>query len=267
MSEALTDREIGALLDFDPAQGWRAFIDQYTPLMLGRLERAGVRDHDEKLEIYTLVCERLAANACARLRARRADEGALAAWLAVVVKHAVVDWVRSRAGRRRIFAALKALSERDQQVFELYYWEERRVSEIAGVLSTRTGGDTSVADVMQALGRVNATLTSRHRAELVAAACRARPSETLEGAGGELHVDVPGEGLSPEAALIEREQGARLEAALARLPAEDAAVLRLHVEQGLSLAQVRQALRLPSLDAAGVARIVKAARVLLGESA
>lgn len=267
MSGVLSDRELGALLDANPAQGWRAFIDQYTPLMLGRLERAGVRDHDEKMEVYTLVCERLAANGCARLLARRADEGALAAWLAVVVKHAVVDWVRSRAGRRRIFAALKALSERDQQVFELYYWEQRRVSEIAGALSTRTGQAMSVADVMEALGRVNAVLTARHRSELVAAAFRARPIEALEDADGGPHADVPDESASPEAALIEREQRARLEVALARLPSEDAAVLRLHIENGLSLAQVRHALRLPSLNAARVGEILAAVRTRLEEPA
>jgi DNA-directed RNA polymerase specialized sigma24 family protein len=92
-------------------RAWLAFVNAYTPRLVALIERGGVRDHDEAMEVYTLVCERLTADSCARLRRRDSSKGGLGAWLAVVVRHAVVDWVRQRAGRRRLFGAVRRLEE------------------------------------------------------------------------------------------------------------------------------------------------------------
>jgi DNA-directed RNA polymerase specialized sigma24 family protein len=246
MSGGLTDDALQDLLNRDPQRGWRAFIDQYTPVILGVLQRSGLRDRDEMVEVYTLVAERLVANDCARLRARRTG-GSLEAWLSVVARHAVVDWIRSRAGRRRLFAVVKDLSDTDQRVFELYYWEERRVAEISGILSSATAREFPVSAVLDALGRINAVLTTRHHSELLAMATRRRSPEALDAPSGELTIDPAAAMLSPEEEILKVERERQLHAALAALPEEDAAIVRLHIGQGLTLAQVRQALRLPQL--------------------
>ena len=263
--EGLTDRALQDLLNGDPQQGWRAFIDQYTPLILGVLQRSGIRDRDEMLGVYTLVAERLVANDCARLRARRAAGGSLAAWLAVVVRNVVVDWVRGRAGRLRLFAAVQELPETDQQVFELYYWEERRVAEISGILSTKRAREFAVTAVLESLERINAVLTERHRSELLSTALRRRTPEALESADGELVVDPPAPVLSPEEEALRAERDRQLRRALGALPAEDAAIVRLHVEEGLTLPQVRSALRLDALTQSRVQGVLARLKQLLME--
>src|SRR5512134_692580 len=121
MSE-LTDRELRERLIVDAEAGWRAFVDQYTPRLLQLIEQCGVRDRDEAMDLYVHVCERLAADDCARLRKHDPGKGALAAWLATVVRRMLVDWVRSRQGRKRLFGSIRELAAVDQQVFELFYW-------------------------------------------------------------------------------------------------------------------------------------------------
>src|SRR5439155_4713598 len=94
----------------------------YTPELVAMIERSGVRQEDEAMDVYLRVCEHLAADGCARLRRYDPARGTLASWLNVVVQRVVVDWVRSKKGRRRLFASVKALSAFDREVFELHYW-------------------------------------------------------------------------------------------------------------------------------------------------
>lgn len=265
MGDQVSDRALQDLLVQRPAQGWRVFVEQFTPVILGALQRAGLRDRDEMMEVYTLVVERLAANQYARLRARRLAAGSLAAWLLVVTRHVVVDWVRSRAGRRRAFGAIKELSPDDQRVFELYYWEERRVPEICGMLSASGGREVSTSDVLDSLARINGALTARHHAELLSMSLRSRPPESIDDEEGAMRVDAPAGGVSPEESVIQRERERGLERALAELPPEDASVVRLHVGEGLALAQVRRALRRPSLTDRDVQAILDRVRQLLKE--
>ena len=111
----LRDQELDALLAADSERAWRVFVDRYTPTLLALIERAGIVDRDEAMDLYVLVCERLSEDDCGRLRRRDASRGSLEGWLAVVVRNVAVDWVRSRAGRRRLFGAVKRLTLFDQR--------------------------------------------------------------------------------------------------------------------------------------------------------
>jgi len=71
--------------------------------------------------------------------------------------------------------------------------------------------------------------------------------------------------VSPEEDVIRREREDALERALAAVPAEDAAVVRLHVGEGLALSQVRRALRRPTLTDQHVQAILDRVRQLLRE--
>src|SRR5688572_2753000 len=117
----LSDRELRERLIAAPESGWRAFVDQYTPRLLQLIEQCGVRDRDDAMDLYVHVCEKLAADDCARLRRHDPAKGALSAWLGTVVRRMLVDWVRSSHGRKRLFGSIRALSPIDQQVFEQFY--------------------------------------------------------------------------------------------------------------------------------------------------
>lgn len=257
-----SDDRIRALLEHDPRAGWDAFIDAYTPLLLTLIERAGVRDHDEAMDVYVRLCERLADRGCERLRRHDRTKGTYGAWLPVVVRHVIVDWVRSRAGRRRLFGAVKALDPAARRVFELYYWDDRTPTEIAGLLQARDP-DMDLPAVLDALARVDSVLTERHRSELLSMAARARSASSLD-ADPDGTMEIPDPAVAdPEAALAAREADARFAAALAALPAEDAAIVRLRFVQGLSPRQVEQALHLDRLPASRVRAILDRVRALL----
>jgi len=231
----------------DADRGWRAFIEQYTPVLLGLIARAGIRDKDEAMEIYTLACERLAENDCARIRRRDPGQGSIAGWLAVVLRHVAIDWIRSRAGRRRIFAAVKHLAPFDQRVFELYYWQDRMPTEIAEMLKLPSGRAAGLPAVLEALERVQQTLTDRQRGELVSLGMRSRAPVPLDADPGERAVDPPADRPDPEAAARIAELNALLAEALSDLPAEDVAILRLKYVHGLTHREIARALRLEQL--------------------
>jgi DNA-directed RNA polymerase specialized sigma24 family protein len=260
---ALSDRDLQTLLQRDAGSGWQAFVEQHTATLLALIARAGVRDRDETMDVYTLLCEHLAADNCARLRRWDASRGSLGAWLAVVTRRVFVDWVRSRAGRRRLFGVIEALDPLHQQVFQLYYWHDRTPSEIAGELSAARGRHVGVEEVLTALDAIHDVLTERHYGELVSMTARSRPPVSLEEQLESGRADPPADEAAPDISVERRERDAAIESAIASLPSEDAAILRLHYWQGLSLAEVRQALHLSELTRARLGAIVSRLRAQL----
>jgi RNA polymerase sigma factor (sigma-70 family) len=262
----VADDQWPSRLAADPQGGWRAFIDAQTPFLLAQVERAGVVDRDEAMEIYTRICERLSEHDCAALRRYDPAAGSLRGWLAVVVRRAAVDYVRSQVGRRRIFGAVKALDRLHQRLFELYYWDGRSLAEAAEVLRSEERRDVSLEDVLDGLEIVERALSERHRSELLSLISRSRAPVPLDaGDDGpatrpEPIADTP----DPEAALRVREREARLAAALAALPAEDAAIVSLKYVEGLTRPQIQRLLQLPELTEHRVRTIVAALRARLG---
>jgi DNA-directed RNA polymerase specialized sigma24 family protein len=257
----LSDEALRALLIEDPERGWRAFVDQYTPTLLALIARAGVTDRDDNADVYLRVCERLAEDGCARLRRRDPGRGVLAAWLSMVVRRVVVDWVRSRAGRRRLFRAIQRLDRFDRRVFELYYWQHLRPSEIAELLRVREERPVDLSAVLDALSRIQKAMTDRHRSELLALMARNRPALSLDEEDSPL--GIPASKDDPEQALGVRELDAVFASALAQLPAEDAAIVRLTFVQGWSREQVRRGLRLERLSSDRMAAILAKLKELL----
>lgn len=252
---ALTDRQIRERLIEEPREGWRLFIEQFTPTLLGIIERAGVRREDEAMEIYVRVCEHLAADDCARLRRHDPAKGRLAAWLTIVARNAIVDWVRSRKGRRRLFQSIRALGAGDGRIFELYYWGGHRPSEIAELVSI---GDSrvTISDVFAALERIERALTVRQRAELAAMASRRAEPAPLEDGEGRLAADPAHERDDPERLVRTRQTSDALAAAIADLPAEEALIVSMRFLDGLSTTQVERALHVAPITADRMAGIL-----------
>jgi DNA-directed RNA polymerase specialized sigma24 family protein len=257
------DTDFRTLLAEDVSRGWRAFIDAQTPTLVALIERAGLRDRDEAMEIYTLVCERLAENDCARLRRWNSAKGSLRGWLAVVVRRVTVDWVRSRAGRRRLFGAVKQLGALERRVFELYFWEDRVPSEISELITVELRSPVSLLQVLGAIDAINGALTERHYSELVSMTARSKTAVSLDDELEQGRMDPVDLQPSIESRVEGREQEVRLGAALAALPPEDAAIVRLHYYQGLALPDVQRALHLTELPRTRLATITGRLRTLL----
>jgi DNA-directed RNA polymerase specialized sigma24 family protein len=218
------------------------------------------------MEVYVRACERLAENHCAALRRRDPLVGSLTGWLAVIVRRAAVDWVRSRIGRRRIFASVRELDRFHQRLFELFYWQGRRPTEVAELLQMEMTHDVTLNRVFDALERIDQTLSARQRSELVSLAARSRAAVPLEGDEDEPAVDPPAETLDPEAHLRAQEREQQLARALATLPAEDAVIVSLKFVEGLTRAQIQRFLRLPELTEHRVRTIVATLRERLSDA-
>jgi RNA polymerase sigma factor (sigma-70 family) len=264
--EAVSDERLRLLIAEDPESAWRAFIDAYTPTLLALIERAGIVDRDEAMEIYARACERLAANDYAALRRRDPSIGSLTGWLVVVVRRAAIDWIRSRAGRRRMFRAIGEMDRFHQRLFELFYWDGRRPAEAAELLSMEMKQDITLTSVFDALERIDSALSARHRSELLSMVARSRAPISLEGDDDAPLVDPPAETLDPEALLRARERDERITAALAMLPAEDAVIVSLKFVEGLTRPQIQRFLQLPELTEHRVRAIVAALRAQLAEA-
>ena len=252
----LGDRALRELLSRDPAQGWRAFIDQYTPSILTSIEQAGITRRDDAMDLYVGVCEHLAAEDCARLRRHDPGKGTLHAWLRTVARNLVVDRVRSRVGRRRLFRSVRDLPAIDRDVFELFYWRERTPSEIAELLRDTDGRALGLARTLDALERVERALTERQRAELIAMASRGRRPASLDEDESGSTIEPSDERPTPELALRMRQTRAAFAEALAELPPEDALIVSMKFVDGLTYGQIAHALHLTSVTLDRVSRIL-----------
>jgi DNA-directed RNA polymerase specialized sigma24 family protein len=158
-----------------------------------------------------------------------------------------VDWVRSRAGRRRLFDAIERLEELDQQVFELYYWERHRATEIAEILSSARRQRVSPADVLDALARIENALSERQRSRLLDMMTRTRHPVALDSGADGAPLAIADRSLDPEAALRVKRLDVAFGQAMGELQPEDAAIVRMLFVHGWTLDRVRQALHLPTL--------------------
>jgi DNA-directed RNA polymerase specialized sigma24 family protein len=260
---ALSDEALRALIRRDAAAGWRAFIDQYTPLLVGLIRRAGLVDRDEVMEVYVLICEQLSERGFERLKSQDGSRGSIGGWLAVVARHRVVDWVRSRKGRRRLFHAVQALPRLDQRIFELYYWDERSPCEIAELVAPDTGGRADLAAVLEAIERLQHALTERHRAELLALAVRSKAPAALDDTDAAERAEDPH--VDAETSLQVAQLNDRFEAALRRLSPEDAAIVRLKYVEGLTTRRIEQALGVTGLTTRRLQEVLDRLRSILAE--
>lgn len=259
----LTDRELRERLIRDPEKGWRAFVDAYSPRLLQVIEQCGVRDRDDVMDLYVHVCERLAADDCARLRKHDPGKGTLGAWLGTVVRRMLVDWVRSSQGRKRLFGSIQALSAIDQRVFELYYWRRQSPSQMADSIIGVGGRGIGLSAVFESLDRVERALTERQRAELVTMTARASAAVPLDDDEGEPVIPVASDSPDPEMALLAATRDRALAEALRTLPAEDRVIVSMRFVDGLTLPEIKRALHLPSLSIDRVTGIVAALRETL----
>jgi RNA polymerase sigma factor (sigma-70 family) len=78
---------------------WAAFLGEYTKLLIHTARRAAT-DHDEAMEHYTFILDRLREDNCRRLRTFSEDgTGKFTTWLVVVARRLCVDNRRRLHGR------------------------------------------------------------------------------------------------------------------------------------------------------------------------
>jgi DNA-directed RNA polymerase specialized sigma24 family protein len=120
-------------------------------------------------------------------------------------------------------------------------------------------GPVDLTDVLAALQRIQTVMSDRNRSQLLALLARSRPAASLDAADSPVRALADGES-DPERALGLRELDELFASALAALPPEDAAIVRLTFVQGWSREEVRRALHLDRLTAERMTGILDALR-------
>jgi RNA polymerase sigma factor (sigma-70 family) len=85
-----------------PSDGaWAAFTREYSRLLL-HVARSTCHGHDESMDAYACLLEKLGEDGCRRLRAYSVDpRSKFTTWLVVVSRRICVDYQRSKFGRLR----------------------------------------------------------------------------------------------------------------------------------------------------------------------
>jgi RNA polymerase sigma factor (sigma-70 family) len=218
-------------------QAWPEFLDRSGGLLL-QVARSIERDEDDAANTFVYICEQLAASGFARLRRfDPAGPAKPATWLQAVARNLALDHRRRQHGRFRMFEAVARLSMLDQLVFRRRHRDRLSLAETFASLRVQWPR-LSFEAVAAADQRVNVALTPRQQWTLSVARPRLEPLLTSEESDGSPAFEPAATEPSPESLLGDAEQRARLLEALAHLPPEDRLLVRLRIEQDLTLAEV-----------------------------
>lgn len=102
----------------DAPAGWDLFIERYRRLIVATIRRL-LPDHDDAMDVFSVVCEAFAADNYSRLRRYAAGgtpRASVATWLVAVVRNLTLDWLRVRDGRRRLTVPA-GLSPLQQEIY------------------------------------------------------------------------------------------------------------------------------------------------------
>lgn len=218
-------------------QVWPDFLDQCGYLLL-QAARSVCRDEDEAADAFVFLCERLAERGYRRLRAFDPVGAARpATWLRAVARNLALDYHRRVHGRFRIFESVARLPVLDQLVFRRRYRDRFSLEETLASLRPQLPALTLEA-VAAADQRLGAVLTSRQRFAMAVERPRIEPLLTSDESDDRPPLDPPASGPSPEDVLAGVELRSRLRAALATLSPGDRLLIRLRLEQELTLAEI-----------------------------
>ncbi len=103
-------------------EGWKTFLEQHNRLIMTVINEH-VQDHDEAMEIYTFLLDKLKVNNCKKLTSYYAKflNYNFETWIAVVVRNCCIDWIRKEKGRKRLLKAIAEFPCVDQWIFRYIY--------------------------------------------------------------------------------------------------------------------------------------------------
>jgi RNA polymerase sigma factor (sigma-70 family) len=231
------DDLFGAFRDGRGDVAWTDFLECCGGLLL-QAARSACRDEDDAADAFVFVCERLAERGYLRLRKfDPAGPAQPATWLRAVARNLALDYRRRIHGRFRVFESVSRLPAFDQLVFRRRYRDRFTLEETLASLRSHIPALTLEA-VAAADQRLGAVLTPRQRFAMAVERPRIEPLRTSDESGDRRPIDPPAPGPSPEDVLAGIELRTRLRAALATLSPNDRLLVRLRLEQELTLSEI-----------------------------
>jgi RNA polymerase sigma factor (sigma-70 family) len=229
------DEWVGELRAGNLDRAWDLFVSQYRRLLFAAI-RHHLKDHDDVMDVFASVCEKLRDGDMLRLRSyldQPSHRARFTTWLVTVVRNLTVDWLRQQHGRWRPAGILDELSPIRRRIFELVFVARHTHLEAYGRICA---ADPPGPTFREFLREVRATY---HAAS--------------EQPRGRLFREVfPGQ-LEPEAEAVypKEDSGARqwLEEAQVTLPPVDRVAIQLYVVDEVPAADIARMLGLPNAKA------------------
>jgi len=135
----------------DSEGAWEAFLVEHRRLILATIGHL-LRDPDDRMDAFALVCERLREDDLRRLRHFHDDGPArFTTWLVTVVRNIAVDWVRQLHGRRRPSKALATLDDSESRIFTVLAGTGLSYGEAYELLKSHDGFDGTFHDFLRAV--------------------------------------------------------------------------------------------------------------------
>lgn len=129
---------------------WDLFVERYRRLLLATIGRL-VPDHDDRMDVFAIVCDALTENDFARLKrysAKHAAGATVATWLVAVVRNLTIDWLRRQQGRQRQ-AIPPNLSPIQREIYRAVCIDRVSHVEAYGVIQARAGTPLSFAEFLR----------------------------------------------------------------------------------------------------------------------
>jgi DNA-directed RNA polymerase specialized sigma24 family protein len=241
-------------------EAWHTFVERYAALIHSWVHRYLVKEsQDDRRTVFVNTLEALYEGRLSEYDGR----AALSTWVSVITRSQCLDHLRRLRGRKQSPKWLAGLSERDRQVYRLYYLEGQSCRQIRERLGSNGNalnvedalnveGALNVEELAESLSRIEDRLerTTRRRMAYDLHAC------SVGGTTGRLleffdHVkqenELKIEAQSPEHRLKQREalEGiARMRGYLKRLPQLEREALELHYFEGYSAKRIASMLEL-----------------------
>lgn len=254
----LSDERLLALFDREAVRAWDLFLDRYAGLVLSTLRHLGF-DHDEAMDRFVYICEKLCEHDFRRLRGIRfvGREGELVPWVRTVVRNLSVSWAWSVDGRRRLFRSIAALPDRERRVFELYFWRGLTPSETREHLAVEEQRSVGLIEVLDALEVLFTHLSDNQRWRLMSQLQRHRTPLPIavDDPAGPMAYEPPDPAADPEQTALHEERRRVMVGALGGLESRERLILQLRYEEALTLAEVAE---IVGLSLAAVKRSLRA---------
>jgi len=238
----MTDAALIKQFKADPAAGYSALLDRYTPVVL-RMIRRFLSDPDEVMETYTSICERLRQNNFQALRRFRINSD-LTPWLSVVVANACRDRFRKQRMTSIPKSVISRPNEQDRLVFKYYHQDRVVQSQIPETIAGRHDMPCSSIDVARAIERIDKMLSVNKRWHLLAALRANRPILSLEDAdasGGSILDQLKAD--NGEADFQDNKRVTQLSKAVESLDPDDQLLVLLRFEHGMRAHEIAKVMQ------------------------
>lgn len=242
--------ELLGRIECAPELAWEGFLESFTPLIFKVVSRF-VRTHDQRMDLFVYVAERLREDRLRRCRAYRLRPErprSFGAYLTVVTKNLVVDFIRSTNGRYRPFASMANLDVADRLIFEYHLRDQVPLGQVRRLLEKRHGIRMRQTPLDWRAERIERSLSSSQRWRLLSRRSALREPFSIDPTHEAVWIDEKAIPLrsgcrNPEAQAGVNLAGVALRQALEKIEPRKRLALALRFKVGLKVREAAQVMR------------------------